>query len=201
MEFVSQLEHGIDSRLEDFDESQAVSASAWPSPAPSAEPDILILDEATQCLFVLPEALIHDALAGIIKDKITFVIAHRLSTVDLADRIMVVKAGSACSRMLKVDAGLPGVPASGGGAQRQRKARPTLVGSKRGRGEARQLASPRLGGARPALQPAVQGSGASLAAAARAAASRSQQATPETTKRGLPRAATLGSPRSGRPAS
>ena len=95
MEFVSQLEHGIDSRLEDFGtnlsggqrQRLAIARAIYKNP------DILILDEATSALDNRSEALIHDALAGIIKDKITFVIAHRLSTVDLADRIMVVKGG------------------------------------------------------------------------------------------------------------
>jgi len=56
-------------------------------------PDILILDEATSALDNRTEAAIQASLEGIIRDKITVVIAHRLSTVDLADRICVLSGG------------------------------------------------------------------------------------------------------------
>ena len=55
--------------------------------------EILILDEATSALDNRTEAEIQRSLEGIIPDSITFVIAHRLTTVDLADRICVVSGG------------------------------------------------------------------------------------------------------------
>jgi ATP-binding cassette, subfamily B, bacterial MsbA len=57
------------------------------------DPRILILDEATSSLDAASEVLIQQALQRITPDRITLVIAHRLSTVRLADRILVLKEG------------------------------------------------------------------------------------------------------------
>ena len=57
------------------------------------DPPILILDEATSALDAESEKLIQVALANVMKDRTTFVIAHRLSTVRSADRILVVDKG------------------------------------------------------------------------------------------------------------
>ena len=54
---------------------------------------ILILDEATSALDTDSERFIQAALDGLIKDRTTFVIAHRLSTVEKADRILVMESG------------------------------------------------------------------------------------------------------------
>jgi subfamily B ATP-binding cassette protein MsbA len=59
-----------------------------------ADPRILILDEATSSLDSESEALVQDALDRLMADRTTIVIAHRLSTVRAADRIVVVAAGS-----------------------------------------------------------------------------------------------------------
>jgi subfamily B ATP-binding cassette protein MsbA len=59
-----------------------------------ADPRILILDEATSSLDSESEALVQDALDRLMTDRTTIVIAHRLSTVRAADRIVVVAAGS-----------------------------------------------------------------------------------------------------------
>jgi subfamily B ATP-binding cassette protein MsbA len=56
-------------------------------------PQILILDEATSALDTASEKRISDALEYLIKDRITIVIAHRLSTVEKADKIVVLKNG------------------------------------------------------------------------------------------------------------
>ncbi|MCG3111760.1 MAG: ABC transporter ATP-binding protein/permease [Candidatus Manganitrophus sp. SB1] len=56
-------------------------------------PPILILDEATSALDAESEALVQEALARLVKGRTTFVIAHRLSTVVGADRILVLKEG------------------------------------------------------------------------------------------------------------
>jgi len=54
---------------------------------------ILILDEATSALDTESERHIQDALEQLMKDRTTFVIAHRLSTVESADRIIVMEQG------------------------------------------------------------------------------------------------------------
>ena len=59
----------------------------------AAEPEILVLDEPTSALDPRSEALIQDSLVGL-KHKLTlFIIAHRMSTLDICDRVMVVLDG------------------------------------------------------------------------------------------------------------
>lgn len=56
-------------------------------------PRILILDEATSAVDTDTEKQIQDAIARLIKGRTTFAIAHRLSTLKNADRLMVLKGG------------------------------------------------------------------------------------------------------------
>lgn len=56
-------------------------------------PRIIIPDEATSSLDAESEALVQDALETLMKGRTTFVIAHRLSTVVNADKIIVLKDG------------------------------------------------------------------------------------------------------------
>jgi ABC-type multidrug transport system fused ATPase/permease subunit len=57
------------------------------------DPDVLILDEPTSALDVRSEHLVRNTLLGL-KDRMTvIVIAHRLSTLTICDRIMVIKDG------------------------------------------------------------------------------------------------------------
>lgn len=58
-----------------------------------ANPRVLILDEATSSLDAESEALVQEALSRLMKGRTTLVIAHRLSTVRDADRIVVLDAG------------------------------------------------------------------------------------------------------------
>ena len=55
---------------------------------------ILILDEATSALDTESERHIQAAIAQLVRNRTTFVIAHRLSTVEQADRIIVLEAGA-----------------------------------------------------------------------------------------------------------
>ncbi|MDM8519059.1 ABC transporter ATP-binding protein [Anaerolineales bacterium HSG6] len=57
------------------------------------DPQILVLDEATSSLDSKSEALIQDALEGIMKNRTSIVIAHRLSTILAADVILVMSDG------------------------------------------------------------------------------------------------------------
>jgi len=57
------------------------------------DPRILLLDEATSALDAESEALVKDALARLMVGRTTLIIAHRLSTVASADRVLVVEDG------------------------------------------------------------------------------------------------------------
>jgi ATP-binding cassette, subfamily B, bacterial MsbA len=57
------------------------------------DPPILILDEATSALDAESERLVQGALANLMRGRTTLVIAHRLTTVRDADRIMVLEGG------------------------------------------------------------------------------------------------------------
>ena len=57
-------------------------------------PRILILDEATSSIDTQTEALVQDAIASLLKNRTSFVIAHRLSTVTQTDQVLVIQDGS-----------------------------------------------------------------------------------------------------------
>jgi len=58
-----------------------------------ADPAVLILDEATSSLDVPSERLVQRALRTVLADRTALIIAHRLSTVEIADRVLVVDGG------------------------------------------------------------------------------------------------------------
>ncbi|MFF2633168.1 ABC transporter ATP-binding protein [Microbacterium sp. NPDC058021] len=58
-----------------------------------ADPAVLILDEATASLDMPSERMIQDALQTLLADRTAIIIAHRLSTVAIADRVLVMEHG------------------------------------------------------------------------------------------------------------
>ncbi|MHA7861051.1 ABC transporter ATP-binding protein [Tessaracoccus sp. Y36] len=58
-----------------------------------ADPRVLILDEATSSLDIPTERLVQAALSTILADRTAIIIAHRLSTVEIADRVLVLSHG------------------------------------------------------------------------------------------------------------
>ena len=57
------------------------------------QPEILILDEATSSLDTESEALVEEALQTVMQERTTMIIAHRLKTVQRADRVLVIDDG------------------------------------------------------------------------------------------------------------
>jgi subfamily B ATP-binding cassette protein MsbA len=100
MEFIRELPDGIHSRvgeggtlLSGGQRQRIAVARALLKNAP-----ILVLDEATSALDTESERLIQDALARLMKNRTTIVIAHRLSTVEHADQIVVLDQGHVVER-------------------------------------------------------------------------------------------------------
>lgn len=60
------------------------------------KPDVLILDEPTSALDVRSEHLVRSTLLELGSEMTVIIIAHRLSTLDICDRIMVIQGGELC---------------------------------------------------------------------------------------------------------
>jgi len=94
-EFITGLRNGYDTEVEEGGALLSVGQRQLISFARAllAEPDILILDEATSSVDTQTEQIIQAALARLLKGRTAFVIAHRLSTIIHADRILVIHDG------------------------------------------------------------------------------------------------------------
>ncbi len=94
-EFIMNLRQGYDTPVEEGGVLLSVGQRQLISFARAllADPRILILDEATSSVDTQTERIIQQALATLLKGRTSFVIAHRLSTVVSADRIVVIQAG------------------------------------------------------------------------------------------------------------
>ena len=94
-DFISALPNGYDTdvrrrgvRLSSGQRQLVAFARAF-----LADPRVLILDEATSSLDLPSERLVQRALRVLLKGRTAVIIAHRLSTVEIADRVLVVDAG------------------------------------------------------------------------------------------------------------
>ncbi len=103
-EFVNKLKEGLDANIGEHGvklsggQKQRIQIAR----AILQNKPILILDEATSSLDSKSEKLVQDALEKLMKDRLVIIIAHRFSTIQNADRIVVIDNGSV------VDAGTPG---------------------------------------------------------------------------------------------
>lgn len=94
-DFISALPNGYDTdvrrrgvRLSSGQRQLVAFARAF-----LADPRVLILDEATSSLDLPSERLVQHALRTLLRGRTAMIIAHRLSTVDIADRVLVIDAG------------------------------------------------------------------------------------------------------------
>lgn len=94
-EFIMKLENGYDTRVGEKGGNLSVGERQRIAIARAIlkNPPVLILDEATSAMDVELEALVQEALERLMKNRTSIIIAHRLSTVVKADRIMVLKEG------------------------------------------------------------------------------------------------------------
>jgi ABC-type multidrug transport system fused ATPase/permease subunit len=103
-EFIERLPHGYDTDVHQKGARLSAGQRQLVSFARAflADPAVLILDEATSSLDVPSERLVQHALRTLLRDRTAIIIAHRLSTVEIADRVLVVDAGQV------VEDGAPG---------------------------------------------------------------------------------------------
>lgn len=95
LEFVAGLPHGLDTvvgergaRLSGGQKQRLAIARAL-----IRDPRVLVLDEATSALDNRSEALVQEALSRLVHGRTVFVVAHRLSTIQGADRIVAMEGG------------------------------------------------------------------------------------------------------------
>lgn len=93
--FISTLPDGVDTMLEEHGANLSGGQCQRLSIARAIirNPDVIILDEATSALDTVSEKEIQKAINNLSKDRTTFIVAHRLSTIRDADRIAVIKNG------------------------------------------------------------------------------------------------------------
>ena len=102
-EFVKDMPDGIHSILDEFGanlsggQRQRIAIAR----ALYRNPEILILDEVTSALDINTENLIKEAIGAIRKDKIIIIIAHRPSTIELADKVVQLENGQIKSIKLR----------------------------------------------------------------------------------------------------
>jgi ATP-binding cassette subfamily B multidrug efflux pump len=93
--FVRTMPHGYDTVIDDdaSNLSQGEKQLLTIARAFLADPEILILDEATSSVDTRTEVLVQKAMSTLMKGRTAFVIAHRLSTIRNADEILVMDKG------------------------------------------------------------------------------------------------------------
>jgi ATP-binding cassette subfamily B protein len=94
-EFISKFEKGYDEQVGEGGNMLSVGQKQLISLARAilSEPEIFIMDEATSSVDTLTEALIQKGMEVLMKDRTSFIVAHRLSTIKRANRILVIDDG------------------------------------------------------------------------------------------------------------
>ncbi len=94
-EFILRQEHGYDTEVGEggvrlsTGEKQLISFAR----VILADPRLFVLDEATSSIDTETEQLIQDAITKVLENRTSFIVAHRLSTIRSADRILVIRGG------------------------------------------------------------------------------------------------------------
>ncbi len=93
--FISALPDGYDTQVESRGDRLSAGQRQLVAFARAflADPAVLILDEATSSLDIPSERLVQRALRTILAERTAIIIAHRLSTVEIADRVLVLEDG------------------------------------------------------------------------------------------------------------
>lgn len=94
-EFIVRFEKGYDEEVGEGGNSLSVGQKQLISLARAvlSRPEIFVMDEATSSVDTLTEALIQRGMDTLMKDRTSFVVAHRLSTIKRANRILVIEDG------------------------------------------------------------------------------------------------------------
>lgn len=94
-EFIDGLPNGINTTIGEYGNRLSGGQKQRIAIARSLirDPRVILFDEATSSLDAQSEKHIQDALSGMIKGRTTFMVAHRLSTIRIADKIIVLENG------------------------------------------------------------------------------------------------------------
>ncbi len=94
-QFITQLEKGYDTDVGEGGNNLSTGQKQLVSLARAilADPQILVMDEATSSVDTETEKLIQSGIEQVLQDRIAFVVAHRLSTIRSADRIIFIDDG------------------------------------------------------------------------------------------------------------
>lgn len=94
-EFVDRMPLGLDSRVGEGGSrlSGGQRQRLAIARALILDPQVIVLDEPTSALDVMSEKLVQDAIEKLVKGRTTLIVAHRLSTVRNADRVVVMERG------------------------------------------------------------------------------------------------------------
>ena len=90
-DFISSQPDGYDSKISQESLSQGQKQLIALARTLIADPKILLLDEATSAIDTQTEELVQKGMATLMKGRTSFVVAHRLSTIVKADRILVIQ--------------------------------------------------------------------------------------------------------------